>query len=359
MTKIILAPSKYVQGEGELANLSIHTKNLGKKPFIMSDAFVLSLTKETIQKSYVDSGFIIEEFRGESCKSEIERLTKLVKENNADVIVGLGGGKAIDTAKAVAHFLRLPVVVVPSVASTSASCSKLSVIYTEKSEFLEYLPLNSTPQIVIADTALIVTAPARLFVAGIGDAMATYFEARACKRSGATNFAGGVCSNTAFALAELCKKMLLEESVEAIGAVKQKKVNNAVEQVVEASLYLSTIGTESGGLAATHSVHNGFTKLKECEHLYHGEKVAFCILVQLAMENAPLEESLELINLFKQIGLPVNLKEMGFKKITSEQLDIVANAAVETKETIHNMPFKVNAKMVKEAILTADKLGSL
>lgn len=207
------------------------------------------------------------------------------------------------------------------------------------------------------DTNIIANAPARFLVSGMGDALATYFEARACDISKATNMAGLLPAKSAYALAKLCYQTLLDDGYKAKLAVENKVVTPAVENIIEANTYLSGIGFESGGLAAAHAIHNGFTVMHECHDLFHGEKVAFGTLVQLVMENSPMEEINEVLDFCISVGLPTTLEEMGIKEIKSEDIMEVAKAATAQGETIYNMPFEVTAESVYAAILTADSLG--
>ena len=179
------------------------------------------------------------------------------------------------TSKAVAYYVKKPVVIVPTIASTDAPCSSLSVIYSDEGVFEKYLFLPSSPNMVLVDTEIVSHAPARLLVAGIGDAMATYFEARACYRSDADNCLNGKCTKASLALAKLCYETLLEDGKSAVLAVNSKVCTKAVENIIEANTYLSGIGFESGGLAGAHAVHNGLTAIEATHKLYHGEKVAF------------------------------------------------------------------------------------
>lgn len=187
-------------------------------------------------------------------------------------MIGIGGGKTLDTAKAIAFYQKLPVLVVPTIASTDAPTSALSVIYSEEGEFEEYLMYPTNPDMVVMDTAIIAKAPVRLLVAGMGDALSTYFEAQACYDAHAVSMAGGESTLAAVTLARLCYETLLEEGYKAKLAVEAGVATTAVERIVEANTYLSGIGFESSGLAAAHAIHNGFTVLEECHHLYHGEK---------------------------------------------------------------------------------------
>ncbi|WP_054949612.1 glycerol dehydrogenase [Numidum massiliense] len=359
MARIVNSPGKYIQGKGELAKIKDHLAGVGKSPLVIADEFVQSITKDIVEGSYADSDASVafETFGGECSKPEINRLRDVVEAGGHDVVVGIGGGKTHDTAKAVAYYTHKPVVVVPTIASTDAPCSALSVVYTEDGMFDEYLLLPKNPDIVLVDTQIVANAPARLLVAGIGDALATLFEARACEAANGVPMAGGQVSKAAMALAELCYDTLLEDGLKAKLAVEQNVVTEAVENIVEANTYLSGIGFESGGLAAAHAIHNGFTVIDDCHQLYHGEKVAFGTLVQLVLENSPLEEMDEVIELCLGLGLPVTLEEMGIKENIADKMRQVAEASCAEGETIHNMPFPVTPDDVYAAILTADALG--
>ncbi|NFN86012.1 glycerol dehydrogenase [Clostridium sporogenes] len=361
MSKIIISPSKYVQGKEELSNFGLHAKSLGKKFLIIASPNGIKRTKNTLEKSCKNFNIqlIFEAFNGECCKEEIARLCSCVESNSCDVVVGIGGGKIFDTAKAVAYYKNTPVVIAPTVASTDAPCSALSVIYTEEGTFSEYLLLPKNPELILVDTSMIAKAPARLLVAGMGDALATYFEARACTNSNSDTLAGGKGTNSAFALAKLCYKTLLRDGLKAKFAVANKVSTKAVENIIEANTFLSGIGFESCGLAAAHAIHNGFTVLDQCHHLYHGEKVAFGTLAQLVLENSPLEEIEEVIDFCLDVNLPITLEDMGIKEINKEDIIRVAKATCAEGETIFNMPFKVTYDDVYAAILTADNLASL
>jgi glycerol dehydrogenase len=233
----------------------------------------------------------------------------------------------------------------------------LSVIYTETGQFESYLMLPKNPDVVLVDSQIVAQAPARLLVSGMGDALATYFEARANSRSGRPAMAGGMPTQAALVLAELCYKTLLKDGLKAKLAVENKVLSPAVENIIEANTYLSGVGFESGGLAAAHAVHNGLTLLKECHHLFHGEKVAFGTLVQLALENAPLEEINQVLAFCRSVGLPTCLADIGAADVSKEALMAVAKAACAEGETIHNMPFKTDPEAVYGAILVANQLG--
>jgi len=360
MAKIIIAPNKYVQASGELANLGKYVSSLGKRVLCLVTEGGLKRVKDTVDKSCEGSqcSLAYEYFTGECSMSEINRITKICDEKEIDVIVGIGGGKILDTTKSVGYYKEIPVVIVPTIASTDAPCSALSVIYTEEGVFEKYLFLKQNPNVVLLDTDIIAKAPTRLFVAGMGDALATYFEARACETSGAQTCAGGTCTLAAIQLAKLCYETLISEGEIARKAVDRNVCTKSVEKIIEANTLLSGIGFESGGLAGAHAIHNGFTVLPQCHHMYHGEKVAFGLLVQLVLEDGPQEEIYDVVEFCYTVGLPITLYELGIQEIKPEEIMEVAKAATAEGESIHNMPFSVTAQDVYAAILVADAIGN-
>ncbi|MDR3590462.1 MAG: glycerol dehydrogenase [Negativicutes bacterium] len=359
MSKVMIAPGRYVQGAGAITELGEQIKRLGRKSLVMGGKTGLASVKPSIEESFAASGVDVrfEVFGGECSQQEIRRIIGIVKDSGCDVIVGAGGGKALDTAKAAGYYLKLPVAIVPTIAATDAPCSALSVIYTQEGVFESYLLLPRNPDLVLVDTDIVAKSPVRLFISGMGDALATWFEADACAKAFAGNLPGGLSTTAALSLARLCYDILIQYGFQAKLAVENGVATEAVEKVVEANTLLSGLGFESSGLAAAHAIHNGFTVLEETHHAYHGEKVAFGTLVQMIMENRSREELEEVIGFCNEVGLPVTLADIGVTAVTEAEIRKVAEASCATGETIHNEPFVVTPALVYAAILAADALG--
>lgn len=351
MAYIMGAPSRYIQGKGELERLYMHIKPIAKNGvYVLVDAFVMEHYADRVRSSFTNQSLPLhlDTFGGECCQPEIERIAAALGSTGADVVVGVGGGKTLDAAKAAAHEAGVPVAVCPTVASSDAPCSALAVLYTQDGRFDRYLPLPQNPAVVLADTAVIASAPAKLLVAGMGDALSTYFEARACVRSGAQNAHGGQATQAAFLLAERCYAVLLADGQQAKVDAEAQTVSQAVEHVVEANIYLSGVGFESCGTAAAHAVHNGLAALPGVQHIAHGEKVAFGTVVQLLLENAP--ELGAVVSFCKQVGLPTCLADMGLQEQDSSMLQEAARLACAPQNTMGNMPFAVSAEDVYRAM---------
>ena len=358
MAIIIKSPSQYIQGAGELVGIGQHAKKLGKTFLVLCTdttrariAPVLTSSLEAAEKRVVFCSF-----SGKSTKDEIARVQEEAASSACDVVVGAGGGKAIDTAKAVADNLNLPVIIVPTVASNDAPCTGLSVIYNDEGVVIKVQFTKRNPDLVLVDTAIIAKAPVRLLAAGMGDALASWFEARAVFASGARTLCRGQCSETALALSKLCYDILVRDGVQAVADVKKGEATKAVESVLEACIYLSGMSSESGGLAAAHAVNDSLVYIPPIKEAYHGERVGFGILTQLVLENSE-QELRAMQDFMRAVGLPISLAEMGAANPSEAEVRKAAEAACVPAQFTRNLPFPVTVDDVHDAILTADRLG--
>lgn len=355
--KLFRAPLKYVQGKGALLSFYENTKDLGKSFLFICSNSGYKQCKDNIEKSFEGSNCKLhfEIFGGISSNGEISKMRKIIQDEKIEVVVGVGGGSAIDTAKATAYYEKLPVAIVPTVCATDAPCTGLSVIYNDDGTFDTYIFYPKNPEAVIVDSAVIAAAPAKFLVAGMGDALGTYFEARACARTDAPSLENGGITNSALALCELCYKTLLKNGFQAKLACEKNLVTPALDAIIEANTFLSGVGADNGGLCVAHSVYNGFTALEECERTMHGSLVAFGTITQLLLEDAPKEEIKEVMDFCYSVGLPLTLKEVG---VTDEsRVHIAAEKACIEGETIHNLVGDVTPDQLYDALLAADLLG--
>ncbi|MFC6465318.1 glycerol dehydrogenase [Marinilactibacillus sp. GCM10026970] len=361
MTKYVFrSPSRYIQGAGVIADLAKETEAIGKSPLLIADEVVWEITEESIKESYKDSEieFDFEQFNGEASTKEIDRLADAGKEHSSDLVIGVGGGKTLDTAKAVSDELGIPVVIVPTTASTDAPTSALSVIYSDDGVFEGYKFYDKNPELVIVDTAIVVNAPLKLFASGICDAMATLIEVKATLKRNGNAMAGGKPTLASLAIAEMAEKTLFDHGYSAYKSVKEGVVTPAVDAIVEANTLLSGLGFENGGLAGAHAIHNGFTAIDGKIHdLTHGEKVAYGTLVQLVLERKTEKEILKYIEFFKKIDMPTTLKDMHLEEKSFEDLIEVGKLATADGETMENLDPEITAEQVANAILAVDALS--
>lgn len=355
----LLAPARYAQGAGAVERLGEHVAPVGRVPLVVADDTVWSFVDVAVTRSFAAAGLplVRDGFGALATSAAVDEIAARVRATGADVLVGIGGGSAIDAVKAAAAGTGVRCVVVPTVASTDAPCSAQAVLYDDAGAFVGYRHLPRNPDLVLVDTQLVANAPARFLVAGVGDALSTWIEARAVARSGATTLAGGPPTATATALARLSWDLLHEHALAAVAAVRERRVTPAVERVVEASILLSGLGFESGGLAAAHAISDGLGAAPQTRGLAHGAKVNLGSLTQLVLEDAPALEIRDLVLLTARLGLPTTPTEVGLAVGDADDLTRVARAATAEGTSMHAMPFAVAVPDVVDALRAVEGIA--
>ena len=354
---IFAAAGTYLQGPGVLAVVGPHLARLGKRAVGVMDPVVHAQVEPALLAACDAEGIAwrAEAFPGECTETAVDQLVKSVQTWHPEMVVAAGGGKALDTGKLLAEALRVPSVMVPTIAATDAPTSRVAVLYTEEHAQLRVVRLRANPALVVADTAIIARAPVRFLVAGMGDAIATWPEARTCAATGGRTPVGGQSSRAALALAELCYHTVLEHGRQARKDVAAGRVSDAVEAVVEANTLLSGLGFESGGLAAAHSLYAGLSLLPAGSGYLHGEKVAFGVVVQTVLEDWPAAERQELLTFYRDVGLPASLREIGLGNATGTDLRQAAEVACRPGSHMHNLRRPVS---VEELVSVLEGLRS-
>ena len=253
MTELFASPNTYIQGPGELFKSAGYIEKYEKKVLLLSDPTVLKIVGNDFNDYLQNNGFdvTLAQFEGEASESEINRVTEIGKSNQDQIIIGLGGGKTADSAKAIADNLDIAAMIAPTIASTDAPCSRLSVIYTDDGAFDHYRFYKKNPEIVLLDTKVIAGGPVHLLISGIADALATNVEATDVRAANADNMLGAKQTIVAGAIGQACEDNLFEYANLAIAANKAHVATPALDHIVEANTLLSGLGFESGGLAAT------------------------------------------------------------------------------------------------------------
>ncbi len=359
--RAFVSPHRYVQGRGVHGSIGTYLHQLGLRHCgLMISTRGAAHEGRTIVAGLEERnvGHTLSAFNGECSLEEVAEHVEVFRSAGVDCVLAVGGGKCIDAGKCVAFRLGVPVISTPSLASNDAPCSALSVMYTPDgvSTGVEFFP--ESPAVVVVDTAVIAQAPERFLVAGMGDAMATWYEAQVCLR----NTAGVISLGTrptlaAAAIGQRCAEVLFQYGVTAAEEVRKQVTGDALEDIVEANTLLSGIGFESGGLAGAHAVAQAYTALPSVEHNFlHGEMVAMGTLTQLAMEGRG-DEAEKVATFFARVGLPVHLGQIGLNRNESSSLKVLAEGTM-AFPYIGNMPGKLDEAQVIRAVLEADTLGS-
>ncbi len=350
---LMVAPARVVRGQQALRDAIESIISLGQRPLIVGGARSLKLSQLQLLFDHPQLDLDRSQYTPDCCETSLGRLTKAVTAHQADVIIGVGGGKCLDTAKLLAHRCQLPIVTIPTSGATCAAWTALSNIYSADGAFLHDVSLPKCPDLLILDYGMIATAPQQTLVAGIGDAIAKWYEA---------SISSGHSSQTlliaAVQQARVLRDILFQKSIAAL----QTPGGEDWQEVVDATVLLAGVIGGLGGAqcrtVAAHAVHNGLTHLPGSHHALHGEKVAYGILVQLRLEEMLQGNRLaatarqQLLEFYTAIGLPKTLADLGLSEITLAQLHHAATLACQPDSDLHRLPFAVVPEQLVAAMLS-------
>ncbi|UZF90599.1 glycerol dehydrogenase [Bosea sp. NBC_00550] len=339
MLKIFGAPSRYVQGPDALSGLGAFAARLGRRAVVVSDPLVGKMIGERVLRlcaeEQVDARISLVE--GEVTHQKIAAVVESVRAHAPDLVIAAGGGKSIDIGKAVANALKTRLITVPTVASNDSPTSKNYVIYDDRHQLVavEHLPFD--PDYVVVDTLLLSKAPKHLFLAGIGDAISKKFEAEQAFAAGGANMFGEHSTLAAQLLADGCYRILRADAAAALDCAGSGSPTPAFERAVEATLLLSGLGFESGGLSIAHALTRGWPAVPGVAAAMHGLQVAFGLLIQLTLEKRDDAIVAELAEWYRTVGLPRSLADLGAAEASQASL---LEAAERTLTAPHVRNFK-------------------
>lgn len=358
MIKSFISPSRYMQGAGALAELEKLIKPFGKKVLVIIDPGVNDFMKPKLDRMLASCSVTYIGFSGESTEAEMKRGAEIARNQGIETIIGVGGGKAVDTAKGAAHFCSgTKLVVLPTIVASDAPCSKNAVVYNEDHTVDRDVHGLANPDIVLVDSEIIAAAPVRFLSAGIGDALATWFEAEAVQKTMIPNFTGFSGTITGFAIARLCYDTLLENAPLAVQHCDVNLVTPQLDAIIEANTLMSTLGFESGGLASCHGFHQGIAEWEETHSFLHGEKVAFGILASLFLTHKPLSVLEEMYQFCMDVRLPISLADLGVETYDDDFLMVAVERMLAPGECTHNEPVKYDKLDYLNAMKSADLFG--
>jgi glycerol dehydrogenase len=358
--RVFIAPQRYIQGPGVVDRIGRYLTlvNVRRVAILISDRgrasegprMLSSLESENMEA-------VLCRFGGETSLEEIE-LHQAELDGRVDCLMAVGGGKCVDAGKSIAFRLGIPVVIVPTLASNDAPCSAASVLYLPSGVYSHFESVPQSPALVVVDTGIVAAAPERYLAAGMGDAMATWYEAQAClKNPNGINILSARPTLASRAIGEICAHTLFEHGVAAASAVRDRNVDAPLEAVVEANTLLSGLGFESGGVAVAHGVAQTCTSLPGIhERYHHGEMVAIGTLVQLALEERR-DETARVARFFAHVGLPAHLGQLSVDTSDAAAMDTLVEGTLEWPFTA-NMPFDVDASMLRRAMLEVQEIGA-
>ena len=359
MSELYITPNRYVSGFDIFKNLDKELVRFGKSALILFSGEVKD-RKEELVENLVKRGFrVVEELMGEECThTYTEKLSKKIEDNSLEMVVGIGGGKVMDSVKAIGFKSSVPIITVPTIAATCAAWSSHSAMYLESYEADEYYDIEKNPDLIFVDKKIIFEAPKRYILSGIADTLAKWIETSA-STANIKEFA--IDEEIAVYLAKKSYDDTLKYSEKAIkdieGGVFSKEVDKIIDTIILTAGLVGGLGGEACRSVASHALNNGFTMLgKRYNVNLHGEVVGFGNVVQMILDQKDLKEIEEVVRFSKKLGIPISLKELKFDNLSDEELKKVVNRALSKDDTIWNLPYEVDFGILLEAIKEADEL---
>jgi glycerol dehydrogenase len=360
-TRGYCGPWNYIQGPGEFDKIEKYTSKYSKNVFILIDSLMYDLLGARLKQAYeqTDSTYRIDKFNGECCCTEITRVATEIKRCGATLAVAVGGGKTLDTLKAAAVDSGIHYFIVPTSAANDAPVSSFAIIYTDEGHHDGGRTFDTGSTMVLVDSEIIAKAPRRFIISGMGDALSTYFEARAVERSNTQNLVGEGyrCCKVGLAIAKLSYEILLADGVKALQALDRGIISEAVENIIEANTLMSGLGFQNTNCSIAHAVNAGLAEIPGAVSYLHGERVAFGVLCQLMFENSPMEEINTVLKFMVDVGLPVTLKQVGVEPVMDSIMKI-ADKMVYRNRTSHTQVGVINIDTIAASIMAADAMGA-
>ncbi|MGN1328485.1 MAG: iron-containing alcohol dehydrogenase family protein [Eubacterium sp.] len=330
----------------------------GQKIVCIGGKTAMSKSGDLIRKSIDNTSLEILDFLwygGEASYENIKMLEQNEAVKNADMIFAIGGGKALDTAKALAFRTEKNVFTFPTIASNCAGTTAVSIMYNSDGSFKEPYFFPAPAKHCFINTEIIAKSPAKYIWAGMGDTYAKYFEAAMSSRGEdlVHYHALGVT------VSQMCLFPLLKYGKKAMDDFRNGIASFEVEQAILAVVVTTGIASilltnehiidYNTGLA--HAVFYALTSFPHIEERHlHGEVVGYGVLILLLVDN---DEKMfkTMFDFNKSIGLPTCLADI---EMSETDLDKLVPMVCAMKDIDHN-PYKITEEMVLKAFRELEK----
>ena len=347
--RVVPGPANYYSHPGALARISeLYTpEQLSRAVWVYGER-AIAAARPFLPEAFNAQGAKKVLFTGHCSETDVAALAQQAGDDRA-VVIGVGGGALLDTAKALARHLGLPVVAIPTIAATCAAWTPLSVWYNDAGQALHFEIFDDANHLVLVEPEIILRAPVEYLLAGIGDTLAKWYEAVVLAPQ-PENLPLTVRLGINGALA--IRDVLLEQSEAALADQQRGELTQDFRDVVDAIIagggMVGGLGERYTRVAAAHAVHNGLTVLPQTEKFLHGTKVAYGILVQSALLGQD-DVLHQLIAAYQRFNLPTTLAQLDVDIHNTAELESVIAHTLRPVESIHYLPVELTPAALRAA----------
>lgn len=349
-------PAQYANRTGILRQAGPCIAPWGDRAVVSGGRRALAAAEAPLIKSMEKAGIAWRQhlFTGESSPANVAKIKDQAQKHKANVIIGVGGGRSLDTAKQAAAELGLSSVCIPTIAATCAATTALSIIYNDQGVFQRSVVHPRNPCLVLVDPQIIARSPGMYLRAGILDSLAKWYEGRAVCRNVENP---DIHTVAALRLAEVLYQGHRQHAIAAVRLNTERQVGDALLQTLDIVILLTgmiqTLAKGTLFTAIAHSLQKGLTLMPESHQVLHGLKVGYGILVQLAVEKCPRKEFEDVVAFFGQLGLQPSLKGLGLPFDRELVLRVAEMAA--TNPDMGPLSYPVNKFVIAEAMEALEK----
>ena len=345
-------PNRYITGEGVLFDLPEYLNDFDQVAVITGDQSF------DVFKTYYPHPFDYPVYRydGSSSYENAQELADKIK--HADVLLAIGGGRVADTAKITAERMEAELIVIPTLVSNCAPFTPVIVAYYPDHTICKIDYAKKGAYMTIVDTRFLLATPVDYFIAGIADTLAKYYEMEAIVRTMAEEDKTALV-RLGFQSAKLIKELLIADAIQAVTDLEAGRLTPAFARITDAIIALAGevggFAVEFGRTSGAHALHDGLSYLSETHSVLHGNKVAYCIWVQLAYTNdfAVIEE---LRPFYEALHLPMKLKDLHVTRVDRAYFAPVVTYAVKEAETFVRIDPLITPEKVFRAIEAVEAL---
>lgn len=318
-------PKRVLVGNGVLLEISGFINNLGYNiVHIVTGPNVITKVKKPIDNVLKDNG--VKCYWSEIDAANMETVQRIIsfKNDKVEIMIGLGGGKAVDVAKLVAFNTNLPYISIPTSASHDGISSPFASI---KGTNRPYSIVANSPLGIIADLDVIGSAPYRLLASGCGDLIG---KITAVNDWEIEHFdKGAYFGKYAGSLARLSSNIIIDEA-KNIGLRKKDSVRDVVEALISAGVAAGIAGSSRPCSGSEHLFAHALDFLGENNGL-HGEKVGLGTILMAKLQGIDWEK---IVKALENIHAPTSGKDIGLKDKKVVQAIMLAKKIRPDRHTI-------------------------